>query len=111
MSETGQTWRRQFKALPVEASGVRAWTRERIPHPDAPQVSHELFVAVLNSGTDMVEVTLSTAGPRLRITAAGSERLRLAHSHGPGWRLVAELSQSTGVTDSGHGLWAQMEAR
>ncbi|MFJ4926799.1 hypothetical protein [Streptomyces sp. NPDC088736] len=110
MSETGQTWQRSFKALPVEATGVRDWTHSRIPHPDAPLVAHELFVAVLHSGTDTVEVTLSTAGPRIRITATGTEALRSAQTHGPGWRLVAGLSQSTGITTDEHGLWAEMEA-
>ena len=110
MSETGNTWRRPFKGHPSEAAQVRAWTRTRTPHDDAPQVAHELFVAVLATDPDTVEMTLSTAGTRLRITATGPNPLPLRHSHGPGWPIVAALSRSTGVTTDEHGLWAQIEA-
>jgi len=103
------TWKRHFKAHPIEASEVRAWTASRATFVDAPQVANELFVAVLAAGADHVEVTLSAAGPRLRITATGPARLPLRHSHGPGWPIVAGLSRSTGVTTDEHGLWAQME--
>lgn len=109
MSETGQTWRRAFKGLPIEASQVREWTGRRATHPDAPQVANELFVSVLNSGADTIEVTISTAGDRTRITAIGPAPLPLAHSHGPGWRLVAGLARTTGLTTEGCGLWAQLQ--
>ncbi|WP_330349290.1 hypothetical protein [Streptomyces sp. NBC_00582] len=109
MSESGRTYRRPFKGLPIEASEVRAWTRLRTKHPDAPAVANELFTAVLDSGADHVEVELSTAGSRLRVTATGPHPLSLRHSHGPGWRIVEGLSRSTGVTTDEHGLWAQLE--
>lgn len=108
MSESGQTWQRGFKAAPIEAAGVRAWTRTRTPHPDAPQIAHELFVALLKSGADVVEVAISTAGARTRITASGPAPLPLRHSHGPGWRLIAGLSLSTGMTPDECGLWAEL---
>lgn len=110
MPETGSTWRRPFKGNAVEASEVRTWTKLRTDHPDAPTVANELFVAVLSSGADIIEVTLSTADTRIRITATGPAPLALRHSHGPGWRIVAGLSRSTGVTTDELGLWAQLEA-
>lgn len=103
-------WKRQFKAHPIEASRVRAWTADLDALPDAPQVANELFVGVLGAGPDIVEMTLSAAGNRLRITATGDAPLSLRHSHGPGWRIVAGLSRSTGVTTDELGLWAQLEA-
>ncbi|MET9381434.1 hypothetical protein ABZY09_10150 [Streptomyces sp. NPDC002928] len=109
MSETGRTYRRLFKGHAIEAAEVRAWTQKRTDLPDAMQVAHELFAAVLASGADTIEVTLSTAGGRLRITATGFTPLPLRHSHGPGWRIIAGLSRTTGVTTDEHGLWAQME--
>jgi hypothetical protein len=108
MSETGATYRRPFKGLAIEAAEVRAWTRLRLRthHPDAPQIANELFVAILASGADMVEMTLSTAGNRLRITATGPAPLPLRHSHGPGWRIVHGLSRTSGTTEDDCGLWA-----
>jgi hypothetical protein len=110
MSEAGRTWRLAFKGHPSEAAGVRAWTSKRTPHPDAPTVANELFVAVLASGADLIEMTLSTAGSRLKVTATGPKRLPVRHSHGPGWTLVAGLSRINGMTTDEHGLWAQLES-
>jgi hypothetical protein len=109
MSETGRTWQRSFKGHASEAAPLRAWVTSRTAHDDAVQIAHELFVAVLGSGTDIIEMTLSTAGRRLRITATGAERLAVRHSHGPGWQIIAGLSQRTGVTTDEQGLWAQIE--
>lgn len=109
MSETGRTWRRPFKGLSMEAAKVRAWTRDRAAHDDAPLIAHELFVAVLSSGAEVIEMTLSTADQRLRITATGTHPLSLRHSHGPGWNIVSALSRTTGVTTDEHGLWAQLD--
>ncbi len=103
-------WTRQFKAHPIEASRVRAWTAARAAHSDAPQVANELFVAVLGTRPDIVEITLTAAAGRLRITATGAAPLPLRHSHGAGWPIVAGLSRATGVTIDEHGLWAQLEA-
>lgn len=108
MSESGQTWQRAFKGASIEASSVRAWTKTRTPLTEAPQVASELFVALLQSGADMVEMAISTAGSRTRISATGPARLPVRHSHGPGWRIVAGLAQSTGVTADECGLWAQL---
>jgi hypothetical protein len=109
MSETGTTYRRPFKGLAIEAAEVRAWTRRRSNHPDAPTVAHELFVAILNSGAEVIDMQLSTAGSRLRITATGPASLPLRHSHGPGWGIVHGLSRQTGVTADERGLWAQLD--
>lgn len=109
MSESGSTWRMPFKGLPIEAGEVRAWTRKRATHDDAVQVANELFVAVLSSGAEVIEMTLSTADQRLRITATGTQRLSLRHSHGPGWSIVSALARTTGVADDDHGLWAQLD--
>lgn len=110
MSETGRTYGRAFKGHPSEAAEVRAWTAARATHPDVPTVANELFVAILGAGADTIEITLSTAGDRLRITATGPEPLPLRQSHGPGWRIINGLSRTNGVTTDEHGLWAQLEA-
>jgi len=111
MPESGHTWRKTFKAEAIEAAHVRLWTTGRVKHPDAPAVANELYIAVLGSGAPTVEMTLSTAGTRLRITAEGPDPLLLHHSHGPGWRIVTGLARLSGVTAEARGVWAQMETR
>ncbi|WP_432043773.1 hypothetical protein [Streptomyces cadmiisoli] len=111
MPETGQTWRRDFPAHPAEAYQVREWAKIRLHHPDAPQIAHELFVSVLGSGTESVEMTLSTAGPRIRILAAGSVELSILHSHGPGFQIVSGLSAQSGLNTDGQGLWALLTTK
>ncbi|MGW2174711.1 hypothetical protein ACWC1C_29710 [Streptomyces sp. NPDC001705] len=51
-------------------------------------------------------MTLSTAGPRTQIVAAGSEQLSVLHSHGPGSLIVNALSAQSGLNTDGQGLWA-----
>lgn len=111
MSETGQSWLLEFQAHPAEASRVREWVRSHLEHPDAPQVANELFVSVLASGTQMVEMKLSTAGSRIQLTAAGSQELSALHSHGPGFLIIKGLSTQTGVITSGLGLWALLTVK
>lgn len=108
MPESGQTWQKPFKGLPIEATHVRLWTAGRVRHPDAPQVAHELFVSLLGSGADVIEMTLSTAGNRIRITARGADRIPLLYSHGPGWLIVSGLAAQSGMTTDECGLWAQL---
>lgn len=108
MSETGHTWQRAFKAHPVEAASVRSWAAGRALHLEAPAIANELFVAVLGSQTEVVDMTISTAGSRLRITAEGATPLLLRQRHGPGWVIVGALSMHSGVTSDGRGLWAQL---
>ncbi|WP_425244864.1 hypothetical protein [Streptomyces sp. NEAU-NA10] len=110
MPESGHTWRKPFKAEPIEARHVRLWTAGRVTHPDAPLIASELFVAVLASGAAAVEMTLSTAGARIRITAQGSDPLPVISSHGPGWALISGLAHTTGLTTDERGLWAQLGA-
>ncbi|MBU5946825.1 hypothetical protein ACPCAJ_02285 [Streptomyces griseoincarnatus] len=111
MPESGHTWRKAFKGEAREAAHVRLWTTGRVTHPDAPAVANELFLSVLGSGAPAIEMTLSTAGTRIRITAEGPDQLTVLHSHGPGWRIVAGLSAQSGLTTDGRGVWAQLEVR
>jgi hypothetical protein len=108
MPESGHTWQKAFKGLPIEAPHVRLWTAGRVKHPDAPLIANELFVAILGSGAPAIEMTLSTAGNRIRITAIGPESLPLLYSHGPGWLIVDALSHLSGLTTDECGLWAQL---
>jgi hypothetical protein len=108
MPESGHTWQKAFKAEPIEAAHVRLWTAGRVKHPDAPHIAHELYVAVLGSGSPAVEMTLSTAGNRIRIAAEGQAPLPLINSHGPGWQIICGLADLTGLTADEHGVWAQL---
>ncbi|MEU6181147.1 hypothetical protein [Streptomyces coeruleorubidus] len=111
MSETGQSWRLEFKAHPAEAHRVREWVGSRLEHPDAPQVANELFLSVLASGAPVVEMTLSTAGPRAQIRSAGSVELSILHTHGPGSLIVSGLSAQSGLNTDGQGLWALLTTK
>ncbi|MFD6413928.1 hypothetical protein [Nocardia asteroides] len=51
-------------------------------------------------------MTLSTAGPRTQIVAAGSVQLSALHSHGPGCLIVNALSAQSGLNTNGQGMWA-----
>jgi hypothetical protein len=108
MPESGHTWQKPFKAEPIEARHVRLWVAGRVRHPDAPTIAHELYVAILSSGAPAVEMTLSTAGARVRITALGPEPLPLLYSHGPGWQIITGLASTSGLTTDECGLWAQL---
>ncbi|MFI2714855.1 hypothetical protein ACH5AI_00725 [Streptomyces collinus] len=108
MPESGHTWQKAFKGEPIEAAHVRLWTRGRVKHLDAPLIADELFVAILGSGAGFIEMTLSTAGKRIRITAQGPEPLPIINSHGPGWMVVSGLSHHAGLTTDECGLWAQL---
>lgn len=110
MPESGHTWQKAFKGEPIEAPHVRLWTVGRVSHPDAPLVADELFLAILGSGAPVIEMTLSTAGDRLRITAQGPDPLPLVYSHGPGWRIVTGLCAGSGLTTDECGLWGQLGA-
>ncbi|MFJ6645758.1 hypothetical protein ACIQPS_08865 [Streptomyces sp. NPDC091290] len=111
MPESGHAWQKAFKGEPIEAAHVRLWTAGRVLHADAPLLAHELYVAVLSSGAPVIEMTLSTAGERARITAQGQDPLPLLSTHGPAWRLITGLSQSAGLTTDERGVWAQLGAR
>lgn len=108
MVDRGQSWQRTFKGLTSQGRAVRQWTYARIDHPDAVQIAHELFVTVLNGSPDVIEMTLSTAGGRVRITALGPQELPVRHSHGPGRCIIAALSALCGTTPNGCGMWAQL---
>jgi hypothetical protein len=106
MTTDGQSWQRAFKGLPDEARAVRQWTRGRLAHPDSEQVANELFTAILGSRPDVITVTLSTAGRRLRITATGPAELPARLTHGPGRQIIRALSALSGVTPDSRGMWA-----
>ncbi|WP_053913647.1 hypothetical protein [Streptomyces sp. TP-A0875] len=108
MAESGQSWQRTFKGLPDQAGSARRWVRGCVDHVDAEQVVGELFGAVLGAGPDLITVTVSTAGDRIRLTAVGSEDLPARHTHGPGRRIIDALSDRCGVTTDGCGLWSQL---
>jgi hypothetical protein len=107
--QSGQSWQRTFKGLPEEARALHCWTRERVSHANAPQVAHEMFLVVLACSPDTIEVTLSTAGTRARITVMCPCEIALKHVYGPGRRIIHTLSDGlSGTTTDGHGLWAQL---
>ncbi|OKJ73380.1 hypothetical protein AMK32_37210 [Streptomyces sp. CB01883] len=108
MPESGHTWQKAFKGEPIEAAHVRLWTAGRVKHPDAPLIAHELFVAVLSSGAPAVEMTLSTAGNRIRLAALGPDPLPVTSSHGPGWAILTGLATLAGLSTDERGLWAQL---
>lgn len=108
MPESGHSWQKAFKGEPIEAAHVRLWTAGRVKHPDAPLLANELYAAVLKAGATVVEMTLSTAGSRIRITAHGPDPLPVIYSHGAGWTLVNGLSHLSGLTTDECGLWAQL---
>lgn len=113
MPEVGHTWQQAFKGLPEEASHVRTWTRSHVDHDDAPLVASELFTAILGSRVDrrpdIVEMAISTAGRRIRISASGHVPLPVLQVHGPGAQIIGQLSTGSGVSTDLYGLWAQLE--
>ncbi|MFI6689052.1 hypothetical protein [Streptomyces sp. NPDC050485] len=106
MPESGHTWRKAFKGIPEEARNVRVWTAGRLGHPDAPLIANELFAAVLGARPDSIEMTLSTAGTRIRIAAHGFVPLSFLQIHGPGVILISQLANASGVSEDGQTLWA-----
>ncbi len=108
MPETGHSWCRAFEAVPASAPAVRRWTRDRTTRVDAPAIAHELFAAVLTTEPDAVEMTLSTAGARARITAHGARGPLVWLVDEPGRRIVAALSRQSGFTHDARGLWADL---
>lgn len=112
MPESGHTWRVLFKGHPGEASHVRRWARGRLNHDDAELIADELFVAILVGLTgrspDAVEMTISTAGSRARISATGFLPLPVPAMRGPGALIISRLSHSSGVSQDGQCLWAQL---
>lgn len=90
-----------FKGEPIEAAHVRLWTAGRVKHPDAPLIANELYVAILGAGTPVVDMEISTAGPRIRITARGTDPLPILYSHGPGWQIVNGLGRVAAAAPAG----------
>lgn len=113
MPETGTSWQRAFPAEAIEARAVRDWVALHAIHPDARQVAQELYLAVLASHPSTVQMTVSTAGRRRRITATGTWPLVLHGLRGAGREIILGLSSAYGVSPDDRGLWAELpwEAR
>lgn len=109
MPETvGQSWQRAFPAEAVQAAAARAWVRTHARHQDAESIAGELFLAALAVRPAAVSMTVSTAGPRVRILAAADRPLPLHALHGPGRVILAALAASHGVTVDDCGVWAEL---
>lgn len=106
MANMGQSWQVVFPGSPRQGRALRQWTAVRVDHENAPLVAHELFVALLGAAPAAVEITLSTAGPQLRITATSSTAP--SAQRGLSRDIVGALSACSGVTKDGRGLWAQL---
>lgn len=108
MPESGQSWQRAFRAEASQARAARLWVSTRTGHEDAPQIADELFVAVLSARPSKIQMTVSTAGARSRITASGDSVLPLHSRHGAGWPIVAALATHHGRTEDDCGAWAEL---
>ena len=104
----GTSWQQAFPADAVEARAARNWAAMHAVHPDARQVAGELFLAVLGSHSTRVRMTVSTAGPRRRITASGAWPLALRDLRGAGQNIIRGLSTAYGITPDDCGLWAEI---
>lgn len=108
MPETGTSWHRAWPAEAVQARAARDWAAQHAVHPDARQIAGELFLAVLASHPTAVQITVSTAGTRRRITAASTRPLALHSLHGTGRTIIRALAAVHGVTPDDCGLWAEL---
>lgn len=108
MPETGQSWQRAFPAEAEQAHAARAWVTTHTSHEDAPLIAGELFIAVLTVLPATVQMTISTAGPRSRITAAGDTPLPLRSLHGPGRSIIVGLAGHIGASPDDCGVWAEL---
>jgi hypothetical protein len=105
---TGTSWQQAFRAEPEQAHAARVWAAAHAVHPDARQVAQELFLAVLAAHPSLVQMTVSTAGPRRRITASGTWPLAMRSLRGPGQSIIRGLSTAYGLTVDECGLWAEL---
>ena len=104
--ESGHSWQRAFT---VDAGrDARAWVAAHVLHADAALIAAELWNAVLATDPDKIELTVSTAGDRARITAAGPEPMPDHALYGPGASLVWELSTRHGIAPDTRGIWAEV---
>lgn len=109
MPETvGQSWQRAFPAEAAQARDARAWVTKHSAHEFTRQLAGELFLAVLQSRPARMQMTVSTAGPRVRITSASDHPLPMHALHGPGRRIIQALATLHGVTPDDCGLWAEL---
>lgn len=107
-TSAGTSWQRAFPAESLRAREARNWAAAHAVHPDARQVAGELYLAVLAVHPSLVQMTVSTAGPRRRITAAGSWPLALHGLRGAGQSIIRGLSTAYGLTPDECGVWAEL---
>lgn len=108
MPQSGQSWQRAFPAEALQARAARAWVRTHTAHEDAAQIVGELFVAVLAVHPSKVLMTISTSGPRMRVTAAGDRPLPLHCLQGPGRAILGALASLHGSSPDDCGVWAEL---
>lgn len=107
-TNAGTSWQRAFPAEALRAREARTWAAMHAVHPDARQVAGELFLAVLAGRPSLVQMTVSTAGPRRRITATGTWPLAMRDVRGAGRSIIAALSIAHGLTVDDRGVWAEL---
>jgi hypothetical protein len=108
MPEAGHSWQKTFDATTEAARHARTWVASRLNHPDAEQLAAELFVSVLISRPAAIQMTVSTAGIRTRITASGGKPLPMLSVHGPASEVIRGLALLTGSTPDDCGLWVEI---
>ncbi|NEA57116.1 hypothetical protein G3I60_23950 [Streptomyces sp. SID13666] len=108
MPESGQSWQRRFPGDAEQVRVVRVWVGSHVRHEDAPLLADELFVAVLATRPAKIQMTLSTAGYRARISASGNVALPLHSVRGAGLSIIRGFSSCHGTTPDDHGLWAEV---
>lgn len=107
-TSAGTSWQRAFPGNSLSAREARGWAAMHAVHPDARQVAGELYLAVLASHPSLVQMTVSTAGPRRRITATGTWPLAMRDVRGAGRAIIRALSTAHGITPDDRGLWAEL---
>jgi len=112
MDEQGHTWQRRFEGRPEQARAVRAWVRGLLSkdvHADvvagAELVASELFTAA-GLDRDAADMTVSTAGSRIRVYATSPTPLTVSRTHGP-WRPLVEGLADT-VEANERTVWADL---
>jgi hypothetical protein len=125
--ETGHTWRALFPGRPDQARPVRRWVRSRLAEhaddtgltitaqhaDDTELLASELFTAASAARPHAVQMTISTAGPRLRLTATAPEPLPSRARTRVAWRIVLGIAGAghAGVDHDERTLWAQISIK
>lgn len=119
MSDAGDTWRLAYVATADQARSVRSWVVARlqeaaarqgaVPEPesvaDVALLAHELFIAVLATRPEKIQMTLSTSGTRARVYATGPVPLPMRSRSGLG--IVTGLAVARGSENDDRTIWAE----